>query len=450
VLALMHQQGRIDDETYAHERAEPMRVAAVTRELGQSRYFLDLLRRQLPEVYDREVLTDEGLRIYSTLDLRLQRAAAEALSEGLSALEAAHPELVRDGGPRLQGCLLAMRPQTGEVLALVGGRDYATSQFDRCSQAHRQVGSVFKPIVYAAALEPRGSGPIITLASLLQDEPFELETPTGTWSPANFDHEYRGLVTARDALEHSLNVPAARLGQRVGIDRVIEMARRLGIESPLPNVPSLALGTAEVSPLEIARAYATFANGGVRPTPHTFEDVVDEEGRALERRTLHFERVLDPGTAYLVTSLLEGVVDRGTAVRVRALGVHGPVAGKTGTTDEENDLWFVGFTPELVAVVWVGYDEPRSVGVASSAAALPIWVRFLKLGLGDELRGAFLPPAGVHRVDIEPETGALALAGCPERRSEFFLKDTEPTEVCPRSGGDGSGGRILNWLRDLL
>ncbi|MCZ6781709.1 MAG: PBP1A family penicillin-binding protein [Proteobacteria bacterium] len=448
VLALMRRQGRISDSTYLQERDEPLRVAAITRDLGQARYFLDMLRRQLPTVYAPELLASEGVRIYSTLDLRLQRAATEALVQGLVEAELTHPELVTPGGDRLQGCLVALRPQTGEVLALVGGRDYGLSQFDRCTQARRQAGSVFKPFVYIAALEPDRGGPSITLASFLDDSPYALETPQGTWQPQNYDHEFRGRVSVREAVERSLNVPAARLGQEVGIERVVEVAARLGITSDLPEVPSLALGTAEVSPFEVAQAYATLANGGVRTTAHTFEDLVNGEGETLERRTLRFQRVLDAGTAYLATSLLEGVVERGTAVRVRAMGLTGPIAGKTGTTDDEYDLWFVGFTPELVAVVWVGFDKPRSIGVQSSHLALPIWVRFVREALGTEIRGAFLPPAEVTRVDIEPSSGALALAGCPERRPEFFLHHTEPDETCPRDVG--GPGRVIGWLRDLL
>jgi penicillin-binding protein 1B len=455
VLELMRAQGRIDEETHQRERDESLRVAAVTPEQGQTRYFLDALRRQLPEVYDREILSAEGLRIYSTLDRRFQASAARALREGLEAIEASRPELISDDPlRRLQGCIVAMRPQTGEVLALVGGRNYGHSQFDRCSQARRPVGSVFKPVVYVAALEPVGGRPFITLADFLDDSPLEVKTVSGPWRPENYDREFRGRVSVREAIERSLNVPAARLGQLVGIDRVIEVAKRLGITSDLPRVPSLALGTAEISPLEIARAYATLANGGIRPSPHTFEDVVAMGGDTLERRTLRFERVLDPGTAFLVTSLLEGVVERGTAAGVRAMGLRGAIAAKTGTTDEERDLWFVGFTPELVAVVWVGFDEPRSIGVPSSRAALPIWVSFVKEVVGSQIRGVFLPPVDVRRVEIEPETGALALSGCPSRRTEFFLADTEPEKTCPskvdRRSLGGPQRKLLDWLRDWL
>jgi len=230
---------------------------------------------------------------------------------------------------------------------------------------------------------------------------------------------------------------------------VIGVARRLGITSELPRVPSLVLGTAEVSPLEIALAYATLAAGGVRPTLHTFEDVVTATS-TLERRHLHFERVLDPGTAYLATSLLEGVVDRGTGSRLRSLGLAGPIAGRTGTTDDEYDLWFVGYTPELVAVVWIGYDEPKAVGVPSSQGALPIWARFVRASVGREVRGAFLPPPEVERFEIDPTSGALALSGCPDHVSEFFLEGTEPLETCPAGGRSRGGGGLMRWLRDLL
>jgi penicillin-binding protein 1B len=461
VLRLMHRQGRIDDANLEAASAEPLRLATVTKDRSEVRYFLDALRRQLPDVYDADVLTAEGLDIYSTLDLRLQRLAARALREGLDDLERRDPRLQgSDSARALQACLVALRPQTGEVLALVGGREYGASQFDRCTQARRPAGSVFKPFVYIAALEPRPEGPTITLGSLLDDGPLRVVTPLGPWEPENYDHQYHDLVSVRSALERSLNVAAARLGQTVGVDRVAEVAKRLGVASPLPLVPSLALGSADVSPLEIARAYATIANGGIRPEIRTFEDVVERSRRTLERHEIRFERVLDAGTAYLSISLLEGVVERGTARGVRAAGLRGPLAGKTGTSDRERDAWFVGFAPELVVVVWVGYDEPRSIGLPASRAALPIWTRFVIDATGGQLRGAFLPPPEVVEIDIEPSTGARALAGCPETRPEYFLAGTEPTHICgdgalaqrgsePDAANAARGG-WLGWLRDVL
>ncbi len=435
VLQLMHEQGRLTRAEYEEAVASPIRVAVVTPEVGESRYFLDVLRRQLPEVYDQDLLAVEGLEIFSTLDPRMQRAGVRALLRGLERIELEHPDPEsEDPGKRLQGCLISMRPQTGEVLALVGGRNYGLSQFDRCTQARRQAGSVFKPFAYVAALEQLGSQPpAITLATLLDDSPLALDINGGVWEPRNYDHEFRGPVAARYALEHSLNIPVIRLGLEIGSDRILDMARRLGVSSDLPRVASLPLGTATVSPFEIARAYATIANGGTRPQPHTFEDVV-ARGETLERRKLRFERVLDEGVAYLAISLLEGVIDRGTGRRVRGMGFRGPVAGKTGTTDDEHDLWFVGFTPELVTLVWVGYDEPRTIGVQSSWGALPIWVDFMTAVVGKHVRGAFLPPPSVRELEIHPETGAVALAGCPKRVTELFLRGTEPTRLCTRQG----------------
>jgi penicillin-binding protein 1B len=452
VLDLMLEQGRIDEDTHARARAEPIQLAAVTPDANDARYFLDLLRRQLAETYPTEVLEQEGLRIYSTLDPRLQRIAAESLRKGIESIEKRRPSLARKDGPDLQGCIVAIRPQTGELLALVGGRDYRVSQFDRCTQARRQVGSVFKPFVFVAALEPFRGPPVITLASRLDDTPLEIPTPSGPWRPSNFDREFHGEVGVRDALEQSYNVATARLAQRVGIARVADVAQRLGIDSSLPRVPSLALGSAEISPVEMARAYATLASGGVRPTTQTVEDVVDGEGHVMEKRRLRFERVLDAGTAFLATSLLEGVAERGTARGLRSGGLRGPVAAKTGTTDEERDLWFVGYTPDLVAVVWVGFDTPRGLGIPSSVGALPIWRSFIEGVTGGVVRGAFPKPPMIEHAAIDPGSGALALSGCPDSRDEYFLAGTLPTEICPADADDvqPTRGGLLRWLRGRL
>lgn len=458
VLRLMRDQGRLDEAAYQAARAEPLRLAPRTGEPREARYFLDALRRQLPLVYDAERLTSEGLRIYSTLDLRLQRRAAAALREGIEELERSYEWLrAEDPAKRLQGCLVALRPQTGEVLALVGGRDYRVSQFDRCTQARRPAGSVFKPFVYLAALEPtRGGRPVATLASRLDDGPLSVPTSNGPWRPENYDREFHGQVSLREALERSLNVATARLAQEVGIRRVAAMARRLGVESELPRVPSLAIGTADLSPLELVRAYATLANGGIRPEVRTFEEVVDPEGDALERRSIAFERVLDPRVAYLGVSLLQGVVERGTARGLRAAGLRGPLAAKTGTSDDERDAWVVGFTPELVVAVWVGFDEPRSLRLPASRVALPVWARFVREATGGHVRGAFLAPPGIERASIDPESGALALRGCPRREVEPFLAGTEPRETCPAGAvaereGDGRESPLfVRFLERLL
>jgi len=458
VLELMADQGRISETQRASATAVELNLSSITPDPGDARYFLDFLRGQLSDHYDAAVLSSQGLKIYSTLESRTQRLAAVALREGIEELERRHPKLLSEDPARgLQGCIVAMRPQTGEIIALVGGRDYQRSQFDRCTQARRPAGSAFKPFVFIAGLEPRVGGPFITLASFLDDSPLEIRTPSGPWNPRNFDRKFHGTVSVRETIERSYNVATARLAQDVGIGRVADVARRLGIESHLPLVPSLALGTADVSPLEMARAYSTIAGGGVRPEAHSIEDLVSAAGGTLERREMRHIRVLDTGTAYLATSLLEGVAARGTAAGVRATGLRGPVAAKTGTSDAERDLWFVGYTPEMVAVVWIGFDEPKSVGFASSRGSLPIWRRFVKDLTGGEIRGQFPRPPSVRVVDIDPVTGARAVWGCPDRRQELFLEDTVPTEVCPsgevaadESGFERTQRLFLNWLREHL
>ena len=232
----------------------------------------------------------------------------------------------------------------------------------------------------------------------------------------------------------------------------------MGIESKLPLVPSLALGVADVSPLEMARAYATLASGGIRPQIHSIEDLVNPAGETLERRDLHHKRVIDAGTVYLATSMLQGVAHRGTAAGVRSTGIKGPIAAKTGTSDKERDLWFVGYTPELVAVVWIGFDEPRSIGFASSRGALPIWRRFIGELTGGQVHGQFPRPPSIVVADVDPVTGARALWGCPDRRRELFLEGTLPEQVCPsgaltESDQDGfqqTQERFFDWLRRHL
>ena len=459
VLGLMAEQGRIEPAQRDAAIAEPLNLAAITADPGDARYFLDLLRVQLSDSYDATVLSSQGLKVYSTLESRTQRLAATALREGIEQLERQFPALVPDDPTRaLQGCIIAIRPQTGEIVALVGGRDYQLSQFDRCTQARRPSGSTFKPFVYIAGLEPRVGGPVITLASFLDDSPLEVATPSGPWQPRNFDREFHGRVSVREAIERSFNVATARLAQEIGIGRVADVARRMGIESELPLVPSLALGVADVSPLEMARAYATIAGGGVRPQVHAIEDLVDPAGEILERRELRHKRVIDAGTAYLATSLLQGVAHRGTAAGVRSTGITGPIAAKTGTSDEEHDLWFVGYTPELVVAVWIGFDEPRSIGFASSRGALPIWRRFIGELTGGQIHGQFPRPPSIVVADIDPVTGARALWGCPDRRRELFLEGTLPEEVCPGGAVAGSEEdgrqrtqeRFFEWLRRHL
>ncbi|MFQ5513901.1 MAG: penicillin-binding transpeptidase domain-containing protein, partial [Myxococcota bacterium] len=390
-----------------------------------------------------------GLSIFTTLDPLAQRLANRVVRERLEWLETRHPELRREDSP-LQAALIALVPSTGEILALVGGRDYRKSQFNRATQARRQPGSVFKPIVAIAALSRVDSeAPPFTLVSTLADEPLHVSVVGGgEWTPTNYDEEFRGQVTLRDAIEQSLNVPVARLGLALGPERIIEAARRLGLEGPIEPVPSLALGVAEVTLLEIARAYAVFANGGMLPVLRSYAEVLDAGGQVLEHQRLDFRRAYQPEEAYLVTSLLQGVVDRGTARALRRLGYEGEVAGKTGTTSGYRDAWFVGFTPDLLVAVWVGFDDGASLGIPGAAAALPIFADFL-IGLkGPQGERSFLRPAGLEHVPIDRETGLRAGPGCPGE-PELFLTGTAPRTSCAPEAPGGID-RLLDWVRRRL
>ncbi|HYA30374.1 MAG TPA: penicillin-binding transpeptidase domain-containing protein, partial [Acidobacteriota bacterium] len=279
----------------------------------------------------------------------------------------------------LEGAIVVLRPQTGEIKAMVGGRNYGRSQFNRVFQAKRQPGSVFKPFVYLAALMYGGqSGTKYSPDTVINDSQFTWSYDGQEWQPHNYNDEYFGAVTFRRALENSLNSATSRVAQDVGIKRVRDLAHRLGIQSSLPAVPALALGAAEVTPLEVAVAYATLANNGVRPRPLAIKQVVDQNTRVLEKRDVRLEQVISPQLAYAMNQLLKGVLDRGTAVGARRMGFTRPAAGKTGTTNDYKDAWFVGYTPDLLAVVWVGFDGPKKIGLSGAEAALPIWTEFMK------------------------------------------------------------------------
>jgi penicillin-binding protein 1B len=429
VLARMVEVGSLSPDALDAARARPLGVIAGRRVPRSARYFADTLLPDLTARYAEDELTREGLALYTTLDLRLQRIAEEAVQRGVAELERATPTLVREDHP-LQAALVAVDPKSGSLLAMVGGRSYGDTQFNRASEARRQPGSVFKPVAALAALTAEdGEPPAFTLASLVEDAPIALATPEGEWRPENHDGAFHGHVTLRQVVEHSLNVPMVRVGVEIGPQRVVRAARRLGIESPLHGVPSLVLGTSEVTLEEITRAYAVLAADGWRAAPRAFAGARDAAGHELERSLPEGSQALDPAEAYLLTSLLEGVVNRGTGYGVRALGFSGPVAGKTGTTDDYRDAWFVGYTPELAAGVWVGFDDGRTLRHSGSRAALPIFAAFIREALG---------PAGGRGFQVPDGVQAVAVVASAEHRSglrcfgdrEVFLADTVPQERC--------------------
>jgi penicillin-binding protein 1B len=436
VLRLLLNAGDVTAEEYASAAAEPLRTAPVHGGRNAAPYFVDFLKDELVQSYPPEVLTSEGLGIFTSLDLQMQKFAERAVREGLANLEKQYPKLKSDSAEqRVQACLVAIQPQTGEIKAMVGGRDYASSQFNRVVQGHRQPGSVFKPFVYLAAFEEaRDSPDPVTPATEIEDEPFEWKYDAQTWSPANYHDRYLGEVRVRRALELSLNAATARLAHRSGIEPIRDLARRMGIRSDLPPYPSMVLGALEVSPFEIAQAYSVIADQGLRATARATKKVVDRDGHPIERNPVAVTRVVSPQAAYLVTHLMEGVLQRGTGQRARALGFTRPAAGKTGTTNESRDAWFAGFTPDLVAVVWVGFDQDRALGLTGAQAALPIWTRFMKDATAGYPPASFVPPAGVALVRIDPYTGALATPSCPQTIDEAFWKGQEPTAPCPLHG----------------
>lgn len=433
VLHRMLRAGHIDQPTYEHALAEPLRLAPYVLRTRDAPYFSDFVRQQLGELYPAEILFNEGLRVFTTLDLHLQRLAEEAVSRGLEQLERRYPWLhqAAEEGDAVQACLLAVQPQTGFIRAMVGGRDYRVSQFNRCTQAARQPGSVFKPIVYAAALRATRDNPRPLLpTTALEDAPFSWAYDNKMWSPSNYNERYLGWVTVRTALEQSLNAATARLAFEVGLPEILATARDLGITSPLPAYPSVVLGSAETSPFEIAQAYAVFANGGVRTRPLALRRVTDRSGVSLERRPIEVESVLPPDTAFIVTHMLTGVLDRGTGARARKLGFLRTAAGKTGTTNDYQDAWFVGYTPELLAVVWVGFDSRRLLGLSGAQGALPIWVEFMKRATSGLPASEFVPPPNIRLVRIDPQSGELATANCPATLLEAFYAGHVPAHVC--------------------
>jgi len=430
ILQLMHEEAIIDEPTYRAALAEPLRSAPLHKRGNAAPYFVDYLRAELEQDYPPAALTSEGLRIFTSLDTQMQRFAEQAVSEGLEQLEKAHPRL-KDGGGPLEAALLAIRPQTGEIKAMVGGRSYRTTQFNRAVQARRQPGSVFKPIVYLAAFEKAADdGEPLGPTSVLEDAPFEWRYEGRSWSPQNYRDKYAGEVTVRDALEMSLNAATARLAFSTGIEPIRDLAARMGLAGPLPPYPSMVLGALEASPLEIAQAYSVLANQGLRSVPRATRKVVDRNSEPIERRPVEVEQVVDAAAAYMVTHLMQGVLDHGTGTDARRLGFRRPAAGKTGTTNDEKDAWFAGFTPDLLTVVWVGFDDNRPLRLTGAQAALPIWTRFMNAATAALPASNFVPPPGVALVTIDPYTGGIATAACPDRLVEAFWRGHEPTEPC--------------------
>lgn len=434
VLRRLRETGLLTEEAWKRAVNEPVRVTPSEDVLTDAPYFVDAVLREVEEA--GVVPLPEGLRIDSTLDPMIQQAATESLEKGLAKLEATHPYLNSSLGS-MQGAVVVLDPKTGSVLALVGGRDYRRSQFNRAVQARRQPGSLFKPFVYLAALEAAREGQAgqLTAASLLADEPVTFESGAGPWSPQNYDKQFHGPITLRSALEQSLNVPAVRAAMAVGTKPIVQLLHRLGVTSAIGNdLSSVALGSSSVSLMEITAAYGAVANGGIAVKPTAVRSTRDQQGDIVWNGVPDRQQATSPQGAYVLTSLLEGVIQRGTASKAKVLGLKGMVAGKTGTTDGYRDAWFVGYTSDVVIGVWVGFDDERPLRLTGSQAALPIWMELARRVIPPNVPAFEMPPGVITR-DIDPKTGQLATFQCPEQVSEVFIEGTEPSVYCEVHGG---------------
>lgn len=434
VLRKMLEEKFITQPQYEAALKEVLQRRELVKVANDAPFYVDFLKRELATSYSNEVLTAEGYKIFTSLDLRLQKIAERSLVEGLDRLEEDYPDLRSRGEEdRLEGVIVVIKPQTGEIKAMVGGRDYQKSQFNRVFQSRRQPGSTFKPFTFLAALMygSAETGKRFTPVSQVDDSPFTWSYEGQEWTPHNYNDEYFGMVSFRTALERSLNSATVWIAKEVGVQKVRDVAYRLGIESPLPALPSLVLGGVEVTPLELATAFSTLANNGVRTRPLTIKQVVNQHGSVLEKRDIRVEKVLSPQMAFMMNYLLKGVLDHGTGRSARWRGFSRPAAGKTGTTNDLKDAWFVGYTPDLLAVVWVGFDNQSELGLSGAQAALPIWTEFMKRATADAPVTDFTPPAGIKMVDIDPESGFLATPDCPQVIREAFFEGDEPTSYCP-------------------
>ena len=424
VLERMAARRFVSRQEAAAARAEPLAAHPLPLAGRRAPWFAVAMAAEARQRFEVERLGGTGYQLYSTLSSTELAIAEQEVRRGLhqleSTVEGAH-------GQGLEASLISLEPESGRVRAWVGGRDWRRSEYDRVSQARRQAGSAFKPIVYAAALADGRLTPWETL----RDSPILVKNGGRDWRPRNNDGFFRGDVTPAEALELSLNVPAVRVAVRAGLPRVVEVAHSMGIASQLPEVPSLALGTCEVTSLELATAYATLASGGRRPTPWGLESVVDAEGETLlGTGPPPTERVLPAESAYEVTAMLRGVLDRGTGVAARGYGVHGALAGKTGTTDDRRDGWFAGYSADRVTVVWVGYDDNQATRLSGSRGALPVWSRFVARAEPAGGWAALEAPPGFVTVDVDPTTGLLATPFCPRRVRQELPAWRAPLRRC--------------------
>jgi len=425
VLHAMADAGFITEDAAERASREPLQMAQRALD-AEAPYFVDYIGQELQEKYPAQT---GAIDVYTTLDLHIQRIAQDVVRDGLTRVDEL---LAKRKRQKAQAALIAVDPRTGEVLALVGGRSYNQSQYNRAIVAKRQPGSAFKPFVYLSAFERAAADgrTDLTPATVVIDEPTSWEFNQQTWTPGNYDGEFEGPVTLRRALALSRNIPTIKVAETTGYDQVAALWKRVGASTPPRPYPSIALGVFEATPFEIATAYTLFPNGGTIKPLHAISRFISSTGKDVPLKIDAPKTIARPDTTYLVTNMLRSVLNEGTGAGARAAGFTQDAAGKSGTTNDLRDAWFVGFTPELLTVVWVGLDDNNPLGLSGTQAALPIWTAFMMRALGGRTSGGFEPPDGIVFADIDRDTGKIAVPGCPRVFHESFLAGTAPTELC--------------------
>ncbi len=423
VLSKMHEQAMISENEFRRATNVPIRLQSHSGLDNLSSYFIDYIKRITGEELGTEKFYHPGYYYYTTLDPVWQALAEDAVTRGIEEIE---PTALSAREP-LQAALIAVDPKTGEMVAMVGGRSYGQTKFNRAVDAKRQSGSAFKPFVLLTALSKRN----MTLSSMVSGESISLSTPEGMWTPSNFEDKKYDKITIRKTIEDSVNTATTRLANEVGFDEALKTARLAGIMSPLLPVPSMALGSFEVTPMELAYAYTTIASGGIRYERFPLFSVTAANGNQIITREVKRKKALDPRLAYLAGYAMEGVLERGTAKEAKSLNIYFPASGKTGTTNGNKDSWFVGYTRDIVCAVWVGYDGGADTGLTGATGALHIWAKFMRSVYSQSGPMGIIPPGGIETAVIDPRSGYLATNACPQTFREAYMKGTAPRKTCP-------------------
>ena len=444
VLGLMRDYGYLDDRQYALAEASPLKLATTGAESSDAPFFVDLVNDELQNRFSDYDFQTGSYRIYTSLDLNLQRAANIAVQDGMKQVDEALRRMKVN--KQAQCALIALDPHTGEIKALVGGRNYGESQLDHV-MAKRQPGSIFKPFVYAAAMNTAlgGGSKTLTPASTVDDSPTTFWFDGKPYAPGNFHNMYLGTTTLRQALAHSLNVATVKVAEMVGYGTVVNLAHKAGINEDVKATPAMAIGSYDATPLEMAGAYTVFANNGTRIAPVILDEVRGIEGNLIYRNKPETKSVLDPRVDYLMVSMLEEVLRSGTAASVRGRGFSVPAAGKTGTS---HDGWFAGFTSQLLCIVWVGFDDNSELNLEGAHSALPVWTQFMKQALSyRSYRDAkpFSAPDGIITMQIDSTSGEPATPYSEKTLAEVFIAGTEPVGAGPSTLSNGDTTNVAGW-----